>query len=108
MLAAQADPATLLEGLRAMGFAPAAESAEGDVLITRADAHRTPPRTAPDPVPDGPPLPTRRCSAAAIRAIRAGDLAATTPRKPTGPRPRPAALPRTGPPRPSPPCRPPS
>ncbi|MDC0769894.1 helicase-associated domain-containing protein, partial [Streptomyces sp. HD] len=31
VLAAQAEPAALLEGLRAMGFAPAAESAEGDV-----------------------------------------------------------------------------
>ncbi|MDX3645992.1 helicase-associated domain-containing protein, partial [Streptomyces sp. MB09-02B] len=47
VLAAQADPAALLDGLRAMGYAPAAESAEGDVLITRAHAHRTPPRTAP-------------------------------------------------------------
>ncbi|WP_327183716.1 helicase C-terminal domain-containing protein [Streptomyces sp. NBC_01334] len=83
VLATQADPATLLEGLRAMGFAPAAESAEGDVLITRAHAHRTPPRTAPDPVPDGPPVPDTTLLTAAIRAIRAGDLAATTPRKPT-------------------------
>ncbi|MGW1953829.1 helicase-associated domain-containing protein [Streptomyces sp. NPDC001920] len=83
VLAAQADPAALLEGLRAMGFAPAAESAEGDVLITRADAHRTPPRTAPEPVPDGPPTPDDTLLAAAIRAIRAGDLAATTPRRPS-------------------------
>ncbi|MFJ1810095.1 MULTISPECIES: helicase-associated domain-containing protein [unclassified Streptomyces] len=83
VLAAQADPATLLDGLRAMGFAPAAESAEGDVLITRAHAHRTPPRTAPEPVPDGPPVPDTTLLTAAIRAIRAGDLAATTPRKPT-------------------------
>ncbi|MGW2234140.1 helicase-associated domain-containing protein [Streptomyces sp. NPDC001759] len=83
VLATQADPAALLEGLRAMGFAPAAESAEGDVLITRADAHRTPPRTPPEPVPDGPPAPDATLLAAAIRAIRAGDLAATTPRKPT-------------------------
>lgn len=82
VLAAQADPATLLEGLRGMGFAPAAESAEGDVLITRADAHRTPPRTAPEPVPDGPPPPDATLLSAAIRAIRAGDLAATAPRKP--------------------------
>ncbi|MEU5598874.1 helicase-associated domain-containing protein [Streptomyces sp. NPDC020298] len=82
VLAAQADPATLLEGLRGMGFAPAAESAEGDVLITRAHAHRTPPRTAPEPVPDGPPPPDGTLLAAAIRAIRAGDLAATAPRKP--------------------------
>ncbi|QKZ20677.1 helicase C-terminal domain-containing protein [Streptomyces chartreusis] len=84
VLAAQADPAGLLEGLRAMGFAPAAESAEGDVLITRADAHRTPPRSAPEPVPDGPPTPDATLLAAAVRAIRAGDLASTTPRKPSG------------------------
>ncbi|MFI6809409.1 helicase C-terminal domain-containing protein [Streptomyces luteogriseus] len=96
VLAAQADPAGLLEGLRAMGFAPAAESAEGDVLITRALAHRTPPRTAPEPVPDGPPVPDDTLLAAALRAIRAGDLASTTPRKPGA---APAAngeLPRTG------------
>ncbi|MEU8992509.1 helicase C-terminal domain-containing protein [Streptomyces sp. NPDC048558] len=85
VLAAQADPAALLEGLRAMGFAPAAESAEGDVLITRADAHRTPPRTAPEPVPDGPPTPDTTLLTAAIRAIRAGDLASTAPRKPAAP-----------------------
>ncbi|MEV0442553.1 helicase-associated domain-containing protein [Streptomyces spectabilis] len=81
VLAAQADPGTLLEGLRAMGFAPAAESAEGDVLITRAHSHRTPPRTAPEPVPDGPPLPDATLIGAAVRAIRAGDLASTAPRK---------------------------
>ncbi|MFE7166979.1 helicase-associated domain-containing protein [Streptomyces sp. NPDC057616] len=81
VLATQADPATLLDGLRAMGYAPAAESAEGDVLITRADAHRTPPRTPPQPVPDGPPIPDATLLAAAIRAIRAGDRASTTPRK---------------------------
>ncbi|MFI5810044.1 helicase-associated domain-containing protein [Streptomyces sp. NPDC051643] len=81
VLAAQADPAALLEGLRSMGFAPAAESAEGDVLITRAHAHRTPPRSAPEPVPDGPPVPDATLLGAAIRAIRAGDLASTSPRK---------------------------
>ncbi|WP_225647347.1 helicase C-terminal domain-containing protein [Streptomyces solaniscabiei] len=101
VLAAQADPAALLEGLRAMGFAPAAESAGGDVLIARADAHRTPPRSAPEPVPDGPPVPDDTLLTAAIRAVRAGDLASTAPRKP-GPgsgESTPAAngeLPRTG------------
>ncbi len=94
VLAAQADPATLLDGLRAMGFAPAAESAEGDVLIARAHAHRTPPRTAPEPVPDGPPVPDNTLLSAAIRAIRAGDLASTTPRKPT---PAPALAPDLAP-----------
>ncbi|NEC03889.1 helicase-associated domain-containing protein, partial [Streptomyces sp. SID7909] len=55
VLAARADPTSLLDGLREMGYAPAAESADGDVLITRAGAHRTPPRSAPVPVPEGPP-----------------------------------------------------
>nr|WSZ96659.1 helicase C-terminal domain-containing protein [Streptomyces sp. NBC_00857] len=82
VLAAHADPAALLEGLRGMGFAPAAESAEGDVLITRAHAHRTPPRTAPAPVPDGPPVPDGTLLGAAVRAIRAGDMAATAVRNP--------------------------
>ncbi|MFI0505780.1 helicase C-terminal domain-containing protein [Streptomyces albogriseolus] len=84
VLAARTDPTALLEGLRAMGFAPAAESAEGDVLIARADAYRTPPRTPPEPVPDGPPVPDDTLLAAAIRAVRAGDLASTAPRKPAG------------------------
>ncbi|MET9411462.1 helicase C-terminal domain-containing protein [Streptomyces sp. NPDC002935] len=97
VLASQTDPAALLGGLRAMGFAPAAESVEGDVVITRAHAHRTPPRTAPEPVPDGPPVPDATLLGAAIRAIRAGDLASTTPRKadPGADHPGNGGLPRT-------------
>ncbi|MGW1463288.1 helicase C-terminal domain-containing protein [Streptomyces sp. NPDC002308] len=81
VLASQTDPASLLEGLRDLGYAPAAESAEGDVLITRAGARRTPPRTAPVPVPEGPPVPDDTLLGAAVRAIRAGDTAATVVRK---------------------------
>ncbi|CAG7639616.1 helicase C-terminal domain-containing protein [Actinacidiphila bryophytorum] len=93
VLAAQADPSTLLERLRAMGLAPAAESADGDVLITRPDARRTPPRSAPVPVPDGPPVPDTALLALAVKAIRAGDRAATAVhRPPTTP---PAGVPRT-------------
>ncbi|MGI5339475.1 helicase C-terminal domain-containing protein [Streptomyces sp. CA-181903] len=98
VLASQAAPDALLEGLRAMGYAPAAESAEGDVLVTRADAHRTPPRTPPAPVPDGPPAPDDTLLAAAVRAVRAGDRAATAERRPSPAAPAPAgaaALPRT-------------
>ncbi|MFH8474638.1 helicase C-terminal domain-containing protein [Streptomyces sp. NPDC018000] len=98
-LAAQVDPASLLEGLREMGYAPAAESAEGDVLITRAGARRTPPRTAPVPVPEGPPVPDATLLGAAVRAIRAGDTAATVVRKDTDTADAPTAtsgsLPRT-------------
>ncbi|MER6614870.1 helicase C-terminal domain-containing protein [Streptomyces xantholiticus] len=97
VLAAQADPKALLEGLRAMGYAPAAESAEGDVLITRAHARRTPPRTAPSPAPEGPPVPDGTLLGAAVKAIRAGDMAATVARKPAAEQvgPRPGELPRT-------------
>ncbi|WP_405481196.1 helicase C-terminal domain-containing protein [Streptomyces anulatus] len=101
VLASQADPGSLLEALRDMGYAPAAESAEGDVLITRAGARRTPPRTPPVPVPEGPPVPDDTLLGAAVRAIRAGDTAATVIRKETSEDPSsttPAgSLPRTTP-----------
>ncbi|MGW5676013.1 helicase-associated domain-containing protein [Streptomyces sp. NPDC003860] len=82
VVASAADPATLLTGLRSMGYAPAAESAEGDVLIARAHARRTPPRKPPAPQSDGLPVPAPALLAAAVKAIRAGDLAATVARKP--------------------------
>ncbi|MDT0378476.1 helicase-associated domain-containing protein [Streptomyces sp. DSM 42041] len=92
-------PDQLLARLRDMGYAPAAESAEGDVLLARPDAHRTPPRSAPDPVPDGPPVPDGALLTAAVRAIRAGDHAATAAHKPRIPaaaaRPRDGEPPRT-------------
>ncbi|MFG2135391.1 helicase-associated domain-containing protein [Streptomyces sp. NPDC048650] len=96
VLAAQTSPDQLLDGLRSMGYAPAAESASGDVLIARADSYRTPPRTAPAPVPEGPPAPDATLLEAAVRAIRAGDLAATAERKPLhAAAPVAGALPRT-------------
>ncbi|RSS62723.1 helicase C-terminal domain-containing protein, partial [Streptomyces sp. WAC06614] len=81
VLAATAEPGALLDGLRAMGYAPAAESHTGDVLVTRAGARRTPERTPPVPVPEGLPVPDATLLAAAVRAIRAGDVAATAVRR---------------------------
>lgn len=81
VLAAQAAPVALLEGLRSMGFAPAAESPEGDVLIRRAHSYRTGARKPPEPVPEGPALPDPPLLSAAVRAIRAGDDAANAPRR---------------------------
>ncbi|NDZ85785.1 WYL domain-containing protein, partial [Streptomyces sp. SID10115] len=48
-------------------------------------------------VPDGPPLPGDTLIGAAVRAIRAGDLASTAPRKeaPTSTSPSDGRLPRT-------------
>jgi Helicase conserved C-terminal domain len=95
VLAAQSAPDVLLERLRAAGYAPAAESADGDVLVARADAHRTPPRTAPVPVPDGPPVPDAVLLAAAVKAIRAGDRASTAVRRPPVPAQPDGAVPRS-------------
>lgn len=97
VLAAQADPGSLLEELRGMGYAPAAESAEGDVLITRAGARRTPPRTPPVPVPEGPPVPDTTLLTAAVRAVRAGDSAARAVHKDTSETAAAGSLPRTTP-----------
>lgn len=96
VVAAQAGPEAVLTTLRAMGLAPAAESPDGDVLITRPDARRTPPRTPPTPVPEGPPVPREALLSAAVRAIRAGDRASTAPRRDAVPGPASgASLPRT-------------
>lgn len=85
VLASPAPPDHLLARLREMGYAPAAEGAEGDVLVARPDLPRTPPRTPPEPVPDGPPVPDPGLLAAAVRAVRAGDHAATAVHKPRTP-----------------------
>ncbi|MFE9424469.1 helicase-associated domain-containing protein [Kitasatospora sp. NPDC006697] len=95
VLAAQSAPDTVLAVLRSMGYAPAAESADGDLVITRPDSHRTPPRTAPAPVADGPAAPDEVLLAAAVKAIRAGDRAATAQRRETVTGPAAAPLPRT-------------
>lgn len=96
VLAAQSAPEALLERLRAMGFAPAAESADGDVVITRADAVRTPRRAAPTPVTDGPPVPDGTLLGAAVKAIRAGDRASTAVHRESVPAPAAGGgLPRT-------------
>ena len=76
VLASPAPPDQLLTRLREMGYTPAAESATGDVVVARAERHRTPERTPPRPVPDGPPLPDPALLEAAVRAVRAGDHAA--------------------------------
>ncbi|MGQ0631162.1 MAG: helicase-associated domain-containing protein [Sporichthyaceae bacterium] len=66
---------TLLARLRELGYAPAAESAAGAVVLRRPDSRRTPPRTAPRPVLADRPTPSPQLQAAAVRALRAGERA---------------------------------
>ncbi len=80
VLSSQVGQDLLLERLRELGYAPAAESADGAVVIRRPDARRTsnrnrPPQPSPQQVRPGPSLVN-----AAVRALRAGDRASRAPR----------------------------
>lgn len=126
VLASRTGRQELLERLRARGYAPMAESAEGDVLLSRADSRRAASRDRPPQQPgeragkmpgtagtagtagaSGPvetvetagtakttktaktpktmkPGSDGRLATAAVRALRAGDQAATASRRPLG------------------------
>ncbi len=78
VLVSAVPPDILLERLRELGLAPAAEAADGAVLTLRATSHRTPPRSAPHPAPEASGADAdATLLAAAVRALRAGDDAAS-------------------------------
>ncbi|MDP9864670.1 MULTISPECIES: helicase-associated domain-containing protein [Streptosporangium] len=81
VIASKTSRPTLVDSLRAMGYAPAAESLDGDVIITQLDVRRT----------DGQPIIRSSATfngleaevvAAAVRAVRAGDAAYQARRAP--------------------------
>jgi hypothetical protein len=78
VLAAQAPPETVLSVLRGIGLAPAAESADGDVVVREPRAHRTSPRSRPRPVTPLPPVPGEAALLSAVQALRAADEAAAS------------------------------
>jgi hypothetical protein len=82
VLVAAASAEELLSGLREMGYAPAAESDSGVVVIRRLDVHRTGPRRRPSPIGAEPPAPSDVMLTAAVRALRAGDRASSAARGP--------------------------
>src|SRR6185312_2970392 len=82
VIASRSSRAALVDALRAMGYAPVAESLDGDVIISELDRKRTeglpPARSVPSP--NGLDA---EVTAAAVRALRAGDAAHLTRREPT-------------------------
>lgn len=70
VLAAQAEPAEVLQALRDVGLAPVAESPGGDVVIRRPDLARTPLREPPRPTMTEPPRPSPDYLSAVVRALR--------------------------------------
>ena len=75
VLAAQADPGTVLQTLRQLGLAPAVEAPDGTVVLRRPDARRTRPRERPRPVGHPPQL-SHRLAEAVVAGIRRGDTSA--------------------------------
>jgi len=82
VLAAQAPGDVVLERLRSMGLAPAAESADGSVLVRRPDSRRAGPRQRPPRIVSELAAPSVKLRVAAVRALRAGDRASRAPRGP--------------------------
>ncbi|GAA0978567.1 helicase-associated domain-containing protein [Acrocarpospora macrocephala] len=82
VVASKTSRATLIDSLRAMGYAPVAESLDGDVVISRPNARRT--ESPPARAVNGFHGPEPEVVAAAIRAIRAGDAAHLSRLEPRG------------------------
>jgi hypothetical protein len=70
VLTGPADPTTVLEVLRRIGLAPAAESALGEVVVRRPDARRTPPRRPPAAADQLPVVPGDALLQAVVRSLR--------------------------------------
>ncbi|GAA2872318.1 helicase-associated domain-containing protein [Streptosporangium fragile] len=74
VIASKTSRPTLVDALRGMGYAPVAESLDGDLILTQLDVRRTegPPQLRAPAASTGPEADV---VAAAIRAVRAGDAA---------------------------------
>ncbi|GAA3665373.1 helicase-associated domain-containing protein [Nonomuraea antimicrobica] len=81
VIASRSSRAALVDSLRAMGYAPVAESLDGDVIISQLENRRTE-GTAPARAVASPNGVDPEVAAAAVRALRAGDAAHLTRREP--------------------------
>ncbi len=73
VLASSSGAEVVLERLRSMGAAPAAEGADGTVVVRRPESRRTTPRRPPARPLRSQPAPGEALLDAAVRAIRGGD-----------------------------------
>ena len=80
VLSAQSPPDVVLARLREMGYAPAAESPDGELVVRRPEARRARGSASRRPAVrtgTAPPSPQPALLAAAVRALRAGERAST-------------------------------
>ncbi|WP_116246276.1 helicase-associated domain-containing protein [Nocardiopsis sp. FIRDI 009] len=88
VVASRVSRSALVERLRQLGYHPVPESGDGSMRLSRPEVRRAEPADAPPPAEAASPAELVR---AAVRAVRAGDEAATAAR-------RPIPLPADGPP----------
>ncbi|MFI6295768.1 helicase-associated domain-containing protein [Nonomuraea sp. NPDC050790] len=81
VIASRSSRAALVDSLRAMGYAPVAESLDGDVIISQLDSRRTEGIAPVRSVSSAAGLDSG-VAAAAVRALRAGDAAHLARRDP--------------------------
>ena len=75
----------LIERLRELGLAPAAEGGDGAVLTSRPDERRTGPRAKPRRLVSDPPAPSPTVAASIVRALRAAERGARRQTETKGP-----------------------
>jgi hypothetical protein len=80
VVTSKASVSQVLEVLRALGHAPAAEAPDGAVLVAGDEARRTAARQRPTRHGEAVPMPDAQ-AALAVTALRAGDLAARAARR---------------------------
>jgi Helicase conserved C-terminal domain len=83
VLAGRAKVDHVLEQLRAMGYAPVAESPDGEVVIRRPDARRAPQSYRSPRLGGEPTVPPDGVLDVVLRALRTGDRAAAAAREAT-------------------------
>jgi hypothetical protein len=78
-------PDVLIERLRGLGLAPAAEGGDGTVVVSRPDERRTGPRSRPQRLVSDPPAPSPAVAASIVRALRSAERGASRGAQTRGP-----------------------
>lgn len=81
VVASRSTRAALVERLRQLGYHPVPEGGDGSMRLSRPEVRRADAADAPPPAAEGSAV-SRALAAAAVRAVRAGDEAATAARTP--------------------------
>jgi hypothetical protein len=78
-------PDVVVERLRDLGLAPAAEGGDGSVMIRRPEERRTGPRGVPQRLMADPPSPSAKAAASIVRALRSAERGAKRGAQTRGP-----------------------